>query len=65
MPVHVEEVSSEVTVVDGSLPLSEAQVEHLVTLVARRLEEGRRAAARTRDATTLRRGVAPPSGIGE
>jgi hypothetical protein len=65
MPVHVEEVTSEVAVADGQLPLSDAQLERLVALVARRLEQRRRAARQTRDATALRRGVDPPSGIGE
>jgi hypothetical protein len=65
MPVHVEEVTSEVAVADGQLPLSDAQLERLVALVARRLEQRRRAAQQTRDATALRRGVDPPSGIGE
>ena len=33
MPFHIEEVTSEVTVLDGDMPLSEAQVEKLVKLV--------------------------------
>jgi hypothetical protein len=64
MPVHVEEVTSEVTVADGQLPLSDAQLERLVALVASRLEQRRRAASQTRDATALRHGAEPPSGIG-
>ncbi len=63
MPVHVEEMSSEVTVVSGDLPLSEAQLEKLVKLVLRRLEQHQREGARVREATQLRRGATPPTPI--
>jgi hypothetical protein len=56
-------VTSEVTVVDGQLPLSDAQLERLVALVASRLEQRRRAARQTTDATALRHSAEPPSGI--
>jgi hypothetical protein len=64
VPVHIGEVTSDVTMFDSELPLSEAQLERLVSLVARRLGERRRAEEQTRAATTLRRDAAPPDPIG-
>ena len=37
MPVHVDEMSSEITVVEGELPLTPQQIEKLVKLVMRRI----------------------------
>lgn len=65
MPVHVEEMTSEVAVLDGDLPLSEKQVEKLVQIILRRLEEEQRGAASNREATTLRRSARPRIQIGE
>jgi len=59
MPVHVEEMTSEVAVLDGDLPLSERQIEKLAALVLRRLEEKKRAERQAREATTLRRQARP------
>lgn len=44
MPIHIEEMRSEVTVFDGELPFSEAQINKLVTLVAKRLADKERTA---------------------
>jgi hypothetical protein len=63
MPVHVEEMSTEVTLVSGDLPLSEVQIEKLVKIVLRRLQQHQREGGRVREATQLRRGAAPPSPI--
>jgi hypothetical protein len=60
MPVHVEEMTSEVAVLDGDLPLSERQMETLAALVLRRLEEKQRAERQMQEATTLRRQARPP-----
>ena len=65
MPLNVNEVSAEVALFDGELPFSEAQIEHLVTLVARRLAVRAREEARRNEATTIRDGVTPSMGIGE
>ena len=65
MPFHIEEVTSEVTVLDGDMPLSEAQVEKLVKLVARRLGDKSREAALSQEASTIRRHVAPPLRLGD
>lgn len=59
MPVHVEEMTSEVTVMEGELPLSQAQLDKLVNIVLARLEEKQRAAQRRQEATRLRSGSAP------
>jgi hypothetical protein len=65
MPVHVEEMTSDVAVLDGDLPLTEAQMEKLVKLVLQRLEEKQREARQFREATALRREAAPPLRVGE
>ena len=59
MPVHVEEMTSEVAVLDGDLPLSEKQIEKLVQLILRRLEERTRETEQNRAATRLRRSARP------
>lgn len=43
MPIHIDELVSDVTVFDGELPFSDDQINKLVALVAQRL------AARERD----------------
>ncbi|MBV9960433.1 MAG: hypothetical protein JO360_18545 [Acidobacteria bacterium] len=65
MPIHVEEMTSEITVMDGELPFSEAQLEKLVNLVLRRLEGKQREAQKRQDATQLRSGSAPSVRIGK
>jgi hypothetical protein len=65
MPVHVEEMTSEVAVLDGDLPLSEQQLEKLAALVMRRLEEKKRAEQQVREATALRRQARPPLQVAE
>ncbi len=65
MPVEVGEMHSEVTVVDGELPLTERQLEKLVALVCKHLEKEQREAQRGKEATTLRRGAVPPARVGE
>ncbi len=59
MPVEVGKFTTEVTVSEGDLPLSPVQIEALVRLVLRRLEDAQRAAERTREATTIRSQAAP------
>jgi hypothetical protein len=65
MPFHIEEVKSEVTVIDGELPLTEAQLDKLVQLIAQRLEGKRRDAALAHQESTISRHVAPPLRIGD
>jgi hypothetical protein len=60
MAVHVEEVTNDVTVADGDLPLSQPQIEKLVKLVLQRLEAQQRDQKRNREATSMRSTVIPP-----
>ncbi len=59
MPVHIDEMTTEVTAVDGDLPLGDAQIEKLVERVLRRLEEKQRLERQSLEATRLRRQAAP------
>jgi hypothetical protein len=65
MPVHIEEVTTEITVLDGDLPLTEAQIEMLAQHVMRRIAEKQRQSRQLKEATRLRQTVAPPLLIGE
>ena len=65
MPFHIEQVTSEVTVLDGDLPLTDAQLEKLVRLIMRRLDDKTRDAALSHEASAIRRHVAPPLRIGD
>lgn len=64
MPVHVEEMTSDVTVVEGDLPLSHEQIEKLIQLVMRRLDEKKRDAQKSKEATQLRRQASAPFELG-
>jgi hypothetical protein len=63
MPIHIGELQSEVEVADGDAPLSEAQIERLVAIILRRIEQVQRARASAREATVIRRSSAPPPPI--
>jgi hypothetical protein len=54
MPVHIEEMTSEVEAVTGDLPLSAAQIEKLVSLVIKRIEARKRESESQDAATRLR-----------
>jgi hypothetical protein len=58
--LHIEELTSEVTVIDGDSFLTEAQKETLVQMVIRRLGEKAREAERKTRSTELRRQAAEP-----
>lgn len=60
MPIHIGELQSEVEAVEGDLPLSAAQIERLVQIILRRIEQEQRARSSARDATVIRRTSAPP-----
>jgi hypothetical protein len=64
MPVHINELTSEVAIGAGELPLSPQQLEKLINLVLRRIAEKDRQARLTKEATKLGQSVIPPSGIG-
>jgi hypothetical protein len=59
MPVHVEEMTSEVAAASGDVPLSDSQLERLATLVMRRIEDKRRAERAQDESTRLRPTAAP------
>lgn len=54
MPVHVEEIVSDVTVTGGDLPLTEAQLERIAEFVIARIDRRERERAAARAATRLR-----------
>ena len=54
MPVQINELTSDVTVMDGEMPLSTAQIEKLVKLVMARMAECKRREAQRREATAIR-----------
>jgi hypothetical protein len=63
MPVHIEKMTSDVSIRDGS-GSSPAEVEKLVSLVIARLDERARDAMRARAATTLTRQASKPLDAG-
>lgn len=65
MAVEIENINSEVAVIDGDLPLSDRQLEKLVQLVVAHLEKKQGEANQFREATAVRRCAAPPLEIGE
>jgi len=60
MPVHIERLTSSVSVSDRQLSLTAAQIEQLVTLVIARLEDRARDALRAHAATHVAHGAVPP-----
>ena len=65
MAVHIEEMVSEVTVVDGDLPLTRAQLEKIADFVIARIEQRKRDRDQARAATKLRpMSEPPPPGVG-
>jgi hypothetical protein len=65
MPVHIGELNTKVTVVDGDLPLTPRQVDALVAIVVARLDDLSRAAAERRNDQAIRSSVIPLSGTGQ
>ena len=65
MPVYVQRMTSDVTVIEGELPLNEQQIEKLVQIICERLEWKQREAERSRTATTIRPQAAPPPRVEE
>jgi hypothetical protein len=60
MPVHIEEMSSEVTVVEGELPMTMMQIDKLAKVVMGRIAAFNKAAESNRDATQLKRQSSAP-----
>jgi hypothetical protein len=59
MPLHIEQLTSEVTVMDGNL-LNPAQLEALAQMVIKKLGEKAREAERKQNATQLRHQAGAP-----
>jgi len=59
MPIHIEELTSEVAMADEGSALSEHQLQQIVERVIRCLDERQRSQRWSRDATALRRSVQP------
>lgn len=64
MPMHIEEMTSEVAVFEGDLPLSEKQQEALIAKVMAKLAEKKKTAGQVREATELRTGSTPRMHVG-
>ncbi len=65
MPIDVGKFTTEITVADGELPLSGAQIEKLVQLLMRRIEEKRRADEKSQAATAIRGSATQSSRLGQ
>jgi hypothetical protein len=65
MLFHIDEVTSDVTVIEGEMPFSQAQIEKLVQLVLRRVAEKHREASLTQEACSIQRHVMPALRIGD
>jgi hypothetical protein len=63
MAVHVEEMSAQVTVLDGDLPLTEAQLDRIAALVVVRLQELERGRKEEREDRMLTGSAAPSLGV--
>jgi hypothetical protein len=63
MPLHIERMTSDVSLQD--LSLTPAQLDKLVALVINKLEERAREAQKARAATALRRQASKPLEAGE
>jgi hypothetical protein len=61
MPVHIENMTQDITMMDGNTPLSEPQMRVLVQRVIQELEHRERNSKRSQEATTLRSEAAPHS----
>ena len=60
MPLHIEELTSEVTVIDGDSMLTAKQREAIVQMVIKRLGEKAKDAERRARGTELRRQAGAP-----
>jgi hypothetical protein len=60
MPLHIEQLTSEVTVMDGDSMLTKKQMEAIVQMVLKRLGEKSREAERRTRGTEMRRQASVP-----
>jgi len=59
MAVHIDKMTSDIGVATGDLPLTAAQIEKLVAIVLRRIDQRDRDRRALGDATTVRTNAAP------
>ena len=64
MPMHIEEMTTEVAVFEGDLPLSEKQQEGLIAKVMAKLAEQKKSQGQVGEATELRSGATPKLHVG-
>ena len=64
MAMHIERLTSEVSVHDGELALTQQQIDKFVALVISKLEDRAREAQRERNATHIKRSAAAPFAVG-
>lgn len=64
MAMHIEKMSSEVSLHEGELALTQQQIDKFVALVISKLEDRAREAQRMRGATQIKRTAAPSFGTG-
>ena len=60
MPVHIGEMTSDVTIVEGELPMTSVQIEKLVRLVIKRIADKEKEEQKSRAATQLKRQASRP-----
>lgn len=65
MALHIERMTSDVSVQEGDLGLTQSQMDKLVALVINKLEERAREAQKAQAATKLRRQASRPLEAGE
>lgn len=59
MPIHIEEITSDVSATAGDLPLSQSQIDQLVALVMKRIEAKQRESKSQEAGTRVRPSAAP------
>ncbi|CUI07396.1 hypothetical protein [Massilia antarctica] len=64
MTMHIERMTSDVSLHEGDIALTQQQIDKFVALVISKLEDRAREAQRARGATQIKRGAAPPFGAG-
>ena len=65
MPLYIEEINSQLTVIEGEVSLTEAQMSQLIEHMAQRLETQQYEQVLLRRATSLRRQFAPTRNLAD
>lgn len=65
MSIELGDLTSEVNVIEGELPLSTKQIDKLVQIVLARMEQRLQEQKQFSGATTIRRSVIPNTEIGQ